>query len=154
MSMKSLIIYHSTYNNNTEKIAKVFASKINADLLNLKDSQKFNIDSYELIGFGSGVYKERMSPILMNCAEQLNLNDKDVFVFSTSGIGMRFYNNKLIKLLKAKGARCKGSFACKGNYVSRDFSENKIFDIFSKFSKGHPNAKDLDNAEKFILKIR
>ncbi|MFU0825825.1 hypothetical protein [Clostridium sp.] len=35
--MKSLIIYFSTYKNNTEKIAKIFANKINADLINLKN---------------------------------------------------------------------------------------------------------------------
>ncbi len=152
-SMKSLIIYHSTYHNNTEKVARVFASKINADLLSLKDSQKVKIDNYDLIGFGSGVYNESMSPQLLNFAEKLNLRDKDVFAFSTSGIGMGFYNNELVNLLKSKGGRYKGDFACKGSFVSRDFSENRIFELLSKFAEGHPNDKDICKAEKFIGKV-
>ncbi len=151
--MKSLIIYHSTYKNNTEKIAKVFASKINADLICLKNSREVRIDNYDLIGFGSGVYKESMSQQLYTCVDELNLKGKDVFVFSTSGAGMGFYNKKLVNLLKSKGARNKGSFACKGSFVSRDFSDNRIFEIMSKFAVGHPNDKDLCKAEKFIEKV-
>ncbi len=151
--MKSLIIYHSTYKNNTEKIAKVFANKINADLVCLKNSRAVRIDNYDLIGFGSGVYKESMSQQLYTYVEELNLKGKDVFVFSTSGAGMGFYNKKLVNLLKSKGARNKGSFACKGSFVSRDFSDNRIFEIMSKFAVGHPNDKDLCKAEKFIEKV-
>ncbi|MDF2543015.1 MAG: flavodoxin [Herbinix sp.] len=127
--MKSLILYCSTYKSHTEKIAELFSKKINADLLNLKNSKNIMIDEYDFIGFGSGVYKESMAPQIFKCVDKLNLMNKDVFVFSTSGVGMRYYNMKLIKLLEAKGARCKGSFACKGSFVSRDFSDNKIFEF-------------------------
>lgn len=151
--MKSLIIYFSSYKNNTEKIAKVFADKINADLINLKNLKEIEIDNYDLIGFGSGVYKESLAPQLLKCIEKLNLKDKKVFVFSTSGIGMKFYNNKLIKLLTSKGAVNKGSFACKGSLVAQEFSNNKIFDIVGRLSKGHPNDKDLRKAEEFIEKV-
>lgn len=151
--MKSLIIYCSTYKNHTEKIAEVLAKNINADLINLKNSKDIKIDSYDLIGFGSGVYKESMAPQLFNAVEKLNFRDKNVFVFSTSGVGMKFYNNSLIKLLESKGAKCRGSFACKGSFVSRDFSDNKIFEFMSKFAQGHPNLKDFRKAEKFIEKV-
>ncbi|MBM7869750.1 flavodoxin [Clostridium pascui] len=151
--MKSLIIYFSSYKNNTKKIAKVFADKINADLINLKNLKEIEIDNYDLIGFGSGVYKESLSPQLFNCIEKLNLKGKKFFVFSTSGIGMKFYNNKLIKLLVSKGAINKGSFACKGALVAQEFSNNKIFDIVGRLSQGHPNDKDLRKAEEFIEKV-
>ncbi|PRR69133.1 flavodoxin domain-containing protein [Clostridium thermopalmarium] len=154
--MKSLIIYFSTYKNNTEKIAKVFANKINADLIslkNLENIEEIETDNYDLIGFGSGVYKESLSPQLFKCIEELNLKDKNVFVFSTSGIGMKFYNNKAVKLLVSKGAINKGSFACKGSFVAHEFSKNKIFDIMGRLSKGHPNYKDIRNAEEFIEKV-
>lgn len=151
--MKSLIVYCSNYYNNTEKIAKVFAKKINADLINLKNLNDIKIDNYNLIGFGSGVYKENLAPQLFNCIEKLNLKGKNIFVFSTSGVGVVFYNKKLINLLVSKGAMCKGSFACKGSFNCRDFSNNKLFEIMSKFSEGHPNDKDLSKAEKFIEKV-
>lgn len=151
--MKSLIIYCSTYKKHTEEIAELFAKKINADLINLKNSKDIHIENYDVIGFGSGVYKESMAPQIFHCVEKLNLKNKAVFVFSTSGAGKKFYNNKLIKLLETKEAICKGSFACKGSFVSRDFSENRIFEFMSKFAQGHPNDKDFCKAEKFIEKV-
>lgn len=151
--MKSLIIYSSTYKGNTKRIAEVLGEPINADLVNLKSFKDINIQDYDLIGFGSGVYKESISAQLFNYIETLNLRGKSVFVFSTSGVGLTFYNKKLINLLGSKGAICKGSFACKGSFISKDFSNNKIFEIMSKFSKGHPNQKDFSKAENFIKKI-
>jgi flavodoxin len=151
--MKSLVIYYSTYKNHTEQVAELFAEKMKADILNLKKTKDINIDNYDLIGFGSGVYMESMTPKIFACVEQLNLKSKDAFVFSTSGAGMRYYNNKLIKLLEAKGASCKGSFACKGSFVGKDFSDKKIFDFMSRFAIGHPNDKDFRKADEFIKKV-
>ncbi len=151
--MKSLIIYSSDYKNNTGKISQVFAEKIGSDLVNLRNSHDINIENYDLIGFGSGVYKESLSPKLYRVVEKLNLKGKNVFVFSTSGVGMKYYNNRLIKLLESKGAIIKGSFACKGSFTAKDFSNNKIFAFMDRLSQGHPNHKDFKKAEKFIVQI-
>ena len=70
--MKSLIIYYSYYNKNTEKIAKILADKTNAEIINLKETNiAVDLDSYDLIGFGSGVYNESLSPILYKAVEGL-----------------------------------------------------------------------------------
>ena len=151
--MKSLIIYCSDYKNNTERIAKMFAEKINSDLINVRNFQDVDLEKYTLIGFGSGVYMEKLSPKLYKLVDKMDLNGKNVFVFSTSGVGMKFYNNSLIKLLKSKGAINKGSFACNGSFIAKEFSKNKIFYIMGRLSQGHPNIKDLKKAELFIKKI-
>ncbi|MGB9978919.1 flavodoxin domain-containing protein [Methanobacterium sp.] len=52
--MRSLIIYKSVHHGNTEKIAKVMSSDLEADLLDLKNVNKDVINEYDLIGFGSG----------------------------------------------------------------------------------------------------
>ena len=93
--MKALIIYCSQYKNNTKESAQLFARKMDCELVNVKDVKdinNINIEKYDLIGFGSGVYKESTSPKIMNLIEKFNLKDKNVFVFSTSGAGMKFYN--------------------------------------------------------------
>ncbi len=151
--MKTLIIYCSNYKNNTEKIARVFADKIGSELLNIKDVVDEDIEKYSLIGFGSGVYNESISPKLLKLVDSLNLTGKDVFVFSTSGAGMGYYNNKLIRLLESKGAVNRGSFACKGSFVAKEFTDNRIFDFFGKLSQGHPNDKDFKKAESFIERV-
>lgn len=151
--MKSLIIYCSEYKKNTARIAQIFAGKIGSELINLRDINEIDIDNYDLIGFGSGVYKETMSPKLFQLVDKLSLKGKNVFVFSTSGVGMRFYNKKLITLLESKGAIVKGSFACKGSFTSKDFSNKKIFALMDRLSQGHPNDKDFREAEQFMDKI-
>lgn len=151
--MKSLIIYCSDYKNNTERIAQMFAEKINSDLINVRNFRDVDLEKYNLIGFGSGVYIEKLSPKLYKLVDKMDLKGKNVFVFSTSGVGMKFYNNSLIKLLKSKGAINKGSFACKGSFIAKEFSKNKIFDIMGRLSQGHPNIKDFKKAERFIRKI-
>jgi flavodoxin len=103
--MRALIIYCSDYNNNTEKIARIFAEKTDCELINIRDVNDINIENYNLIGFGSGVYRESLSLKILGLVDKLNLKGKNVFVFSTSGSGMKFYNNSLIKLLESKGAR-------------------------------------------------
>lgn len=153
--MKTLIIYYSFYKKNTEKIANVFANRIDCDLIHLElDSDlKIDIEKYNLIGFGSGIYTETISPKIFLLIDKLDLEGKEVFVFSTSGIGMRFYNKSLIKALNSKGAINIGSFACLGSFERRDFSSFRGFDLFSFFAKNRPNERDYRRAEKFIDKL-
>ena len=153
--MKALIIYCSDYRGNTEKIASEIASKIDAELLNIKDfkNDSIHIEEYTLIGFGSGIYRETMSHKLYGIADRLDLGGKDTFVFSTSGVGMKFYNSKLTKLLKKKGAIVLGSFACKGSFIASEFTDKKTFNLFGKMSQGHPDKSDMENAERFILEL-
>jgi len=151
--VKTLIVYCSEYKQNTEKLARLFAEKTGGDLKNIRDLGTFELEKYDLIGFGSGVYRESLSGKLFRLAEKLDLTGKEVFVFSTSGVGMKFYNNKLIALLAAKGAIIRGSFACKGSFVASDFSKNKLFELIGKFAQGHPDERDLQRAENFIGEI-
>lgn len=55
--MKVLIIYCSEYRKHTEKIAQFFANTIDCDIVNIKKSENPNIENYDIVGFGSGVYR-------------------------------------------------------------------------------------------------
>jgi flavodoxin len=151
--MKSLIIYCSDYKKNTEKVARIFAEKTHCELINIRDISDINIENYDIIGFGSGVYRENLSPKLFRLVDKLELRGKKVFVFSTSGVGMKFYNNSLKKLLVSKGAINKGSFACKGSFIAKDFTNIKLFDLMGRLSQGHPNDRDFKRAERFIESV-
>lgn len=151
--MRTLIIYCSEYKHNTEKLAQVYAREIDCVVRNIRDIADVNPEEYDLIGFGSGVYQERLSPKLTNLVHQLDLKGKNTFVFSTSGIGMKFYNHSLIRILLKKGAIVKGSFACKGSFIARDFTNHRIFNLLEVLTKGHPNARDDNKAKRFIAKM-
>jgi len=153
--LKTVLFYSSDYRTNTEKIAKVMASEIDAEYVNIDNlkNDDYNTEQFDLIGFGSGVYREDLSKDLYRLTERLTLKDKKVFVFSTSGIGMNSYNKRLLRHLSSKGALSMGSFACKGSFTASDFSEIKIFKLIGKSAEDHPDEKDLLNAKAFILKI-
>lgn len=153
MSMKVLIIYSSSYKGNTEKIAKIFSEKADCDLMNIKDNRPMELGKYDLIGFGSGVYKESVSPGLLRLIRSLELEGKPVFVFSTSGVGIKAYNRSLIRALESKGASVRGSFACKGSFIAEEFTTVRIFALMSRLAEGHPGGKDFRAAEKFILDL-
>ncbi|HCX64182.1 MAG TPA: flavodoxin [Eubacteriaceae bacterium] len=152
--MKTLIVYCSKYKYHTEKIAHLFARHLKGDMVNIKDVDAVSVENYDLIGFGSGVYKERLSPKLYQVTKQWDLENKKVFVFSTSGIGMKFYNKPLIRHLISKGAIHEGSFACKGSFNAKDFTRVRIFRLFEEQAKGHPNKQDYEKAQKFVFNLK
>lgn len=145
--MKTLIVYYSAYRKNTEKIAECMAGQFNGDLVHAKDYNENDVNNYDMVGFGSGVYNQKMHPSIFKAIEKSNLQNKNSFVFSTSAVGIKKYNNDAIKLLLDKNAKVVGSFSCRG------FFTTKILDIFGGTAKGHPNNVDFKNAEKFAEKI-
>ncbi len=145
--MKTLIVYYSAYKKNTEKIAECMAEQFGGDLVHTKDYNENDINNYDIVGFGSGVYNQKMHPSIFKAIEKSNLKNKKTFVFSTSAVGIKKYNNDAIKLLLDKSAKVVGSFSCRG------FFTTKFLDIFGGTAKGHPNNVDFQNAEKFAGSI-
>jgi len=54
--MKTLIVYTSVHHQNTEKVAKVMAEELKADLTPTTDAKPDTLMTGDLIGFGSGIY--------------------------------------------------------------------------------------------------
>ena len=44
-------------------------------------------------------------------------------------------------------------FTCNGRFIASEFTSNKVFAIIGRLSQGHPNNKDIMEAEKFIEKL-
>jgi flavodoxin len=145
--METLIVYYSAYRKNTEKIAECMREQFGGEIVHAKDYNENDIDKYDMIGFGSGVYNQKMHPSILNAIDKSNLQNKNTFVFSTSAVGIKKYNNDAEKLLLAKGAKVVGSFACRG------FFTTKFLNFFGGTAKGHPNKVDLQNAEIFAGSI-
>jgi flavodoxin len=56
--MKVLIVYYSAYRKNTEKIAECMREQFAGEMVHTKDYNENDIDKYDMIGFGSGVYNQ------------------------------------------------------------------------------------------------
>jgi len=141
--MKTLIIYHSEHHGNTEKIARIISTVLNAELLRPQNKDIVGIDNYDLIGFGSGIYYRKFHKDIYSIIEKLPEQEgKKSFIFSTAG--NKTYSIKAHDLfkskLKEKGFQVIGEFSCPG------------FDTAltpEGINKGRPNASDLKAAENF-----
>jgi len=152
LQMKSLIVLFSYHHNNTEKIAKAISKVLNAEIKTPQQINPEELQDYDLIGFGSGIYSAKHHKYLLELADELpEVNNRDAFLFSTAGITGKSKAAKdhaiLREKLQSKGYIIIDEFQCKG------FNTNSFLRLFGGMNKGRPNAQDLKNAEEFALKL-
>lgn len=142
--MKTLIIYESIHHGNTEKIVKIMAESLNADIAKTKDVNVSTLNKYDLIGFGSGIYYSKLHKNILDFIDNLEiLTNNKAFVFSTSGQGKTKYNKLAEEKLKEKNFEVVGSFACKG------YDTFGPLKLFGGIAKGRPNDNDFEKAKDF-----
>jgi flavodoxin len=144
---------YSYHHNNTEKIAKVFAKVLDAQIKTPQQIKHKELQDYDLIGFGSGIYSAKHHESLLDLADKLpQVNNRKAFIFSTSGITGESKaakdHSKLRKKLQSKGYIIVDEFQCKG------FNTNSFLKLFGGINKGRPNAEDLKHAEEFAQNLK
>jgi flavodoxin len=153
MEMKSLLVLYSYHHKNTEKIAKVFAKVLDAQIKTPQQINPQELEEYRLVGFGSGIYGEKHHKSLLDLADRLpQVSERKAFIFSTSAImGKEKVANDhstLREKLESKGYMIVDEFACKG------FNTNSFLKHFGGMNKGRPNAEDLKHAEEFSQNLK
>jgi flavodoxin len=138
---------------NTEKIAKVMAKVLDAQIKWPDKIKPQELQEYNLVGFGSGIYGEKHHKLLLGLADILpQVNNKKAFIFSTSAImgkeKVAKDHSALREKLELKGYNIVDEFACKG------FNTNSFLKHFGGMNKGRPNAEDLKNAEEFAQNLK
>ena len=150
--MKSLIITISIHHENTLKIAKVIAKVIDAKIKKPSQIKTKEIQEYDLVGFGSGIYGAKNHKDLIHFIDNFTLvNNKKAFIFSTAGITSKNKaakdHNMLREKIESKGYFITDEFQCKG------FNTNSFLKYLGGMNKGRPNIDDFNNAEEFALKL-
>ena len=150
--MKSLLVVISIHHNNTEKIADAMAKVLNAQIKKPKEIKPEELQEYDLIGIGSGIYGEKHHEDLLGLADKLpQVTDKKAFIFSTSAVMGKAKvakdHSQLREKLESKGYMIIGEFSCKG------FNTNSFMKYLGGMNKGRPNAEDLENAEEFVKNL-
>ena len=143
---KSLIICHSEHHGNTKKIAKEIASILNSELIS-SYIQVNNLEKYDLVGFGSGIYYGKFHDNIYEIIDSLPYqNGKPCFIFSTSG--SKSYaergHQSLKEKLKKKGLEVIAEFNCLGFDTALNAEGINL---------GRPNEEDLENARKFAERL-
>ena len=148
--MRALIIYKSVHHGNTKKVAEVIAKVLNADL---KDAGNVNIEEvekYEVIGIGSGIFFGKHHRSVLNFVERMPLmRHKKAFIFSTRGGTPTWINHiALRRKLKEKGFKIIGEFSCKG------YDTFGILKYIGGLTRGKPDKRDLRRAANFAEEVR
>jgi len=138
---------------NTEKIAKVFAKVLDAQIKTPQQINPEELQEYSLIGFGSGIYGAKHHELLLNLADKLPQDtNKKTFIFSTSAIlgaeKVAKDHSLLREKLQSKGYMIIDEFACKG------FNTNSFLKYLGGMNKGRPNAEDIKRAEEFAQNLK
>ena len=148
---KILLILFSFHHKNTEKIAKVFAKVLDAQIIKPQQINPQELQDYSLIGFGSGLYDEKHHKSLLNLADKLPpVTNRKAFIFSTSGTTYYYKKNHLPlrEKLQSKGYIIVDEFNCAG------FNTNSFLRFVGGINKGRPNAEDLKRAEEFAQNLK
>ncbi len=150
---KILLVLFSFHHKNTEKIAKVFAKVLDAQIKKPKQINPEDLQEYDLVGFGSGIYSDEHHKSLLDLVDKIpQVNNKKAFIFSTSAMmgEDKVFNDhsKLREKLLSKGYMIVDEFACKG------YNTNSFLRYFGGMNKGRPNAEDLKHAEVFAKNLK
>ena len=155
--MKCLLVLFSYHNKNTEKIAKVFAKVLDAQIKAPQQINPEELQEYALIGFGSGIYDSKHHKSLFDLVDRLpQVTNKKAFIFSTCGvpgIGMNEEyvaknHSELREKLQSRGYVIVNEFSCMG------LNTNAFLRFFGGINKGRPNAEDLKHAEEFAQNLK
>lgn len=158
--MKTIVIVFSYHHKNTEKIAQVIAKVLDAPIKTPQQIHPAELQEYDLIGFGSGIYDSKYHLALLVLADSLSqVTDKKTFLFSTCGAPAFAFdgghvNDYIIKAhsalkekLQLKGYTVVNEFMCPG------FNTNSFLKFFGGINKGRPNANDFKRAEEFAMNL-
>ena len=153
VDLNTLIVLFSYHHNNTEKIAKVFAKVLDAQVKSPQETSSNELKKYDLIGFGAGIDSGKHYRELLDFADALpQVTDKKAFIFSTSGMTgekkLTKDHSALREKLQSKGYLIVDEFQCKG------FNTNSFLKYFGGINKGRPNSEDLKHAEAFAGKLK
>jgi len=149
--MKTAIVCVSVHHGNTWRVASAMAGSLGTEPLEPRNVDIDSLLTSDLIGFGSGIYFGRPHRSLLAFVDRLPfVAGKKAFIFSTSGARNGIvqlpwcdYNRVLTRKLHQKGFETIGEFSCRG------FDTAGPWRLLGGFSRGRPNAEDLQNARDF-----
>jgi len=151
LPVKSLLVLVSYHHKNTEKVAKVMARVLGAPIKTPQETDSQELQDYDLVGFGSGIYGAKHHLALLDFAAALpQVSDGKAFIFSTSSNlePMAKHHAPLKTILQSKGYAIVDEFTCAG------FNTNSFSRLFGGLNRGRPNAEDLKNAEEFAERLK
>ena len=95
--MKTIVIYKSKYGS-TKQYAEWIAEALSADLFEAKNVKAADLEKYDTIIYGGGLYAEVIAGVTLITKNYDKLSDKKLIVFTTgiTPLDLREYYDKLV----------------------------------------------------------
>ena len=142
--MKTAICYYSRHHGNTLAVLDAMTKGCDVDLIDVTARMAVRLDQYDRIGFASGIYFSKFSPVVVNFARQYLPEGREVFFVYTYGAPKVSLPGNITAAVKEKGCRILGQFGCRG------YDTFGPFKLIGGLAKGHPDAQDLKKAKQFF----
>ena len=142
--MKTAICYYSRHHGNTLAVLEAMTEGCDVDLIDVTARMAVRLDQYDRIGFASGIYFSKFSPVVVNFARQYLPEGREVFFVYTYGAPKVSLPGNITAAVKEKGCRILGQFGCRG------YDTFGPFKLIGGLAKGHPDAQDLKKAKQFF----
>jgi len=143
------IVVTSMHHDNTLKTARVMAAELKAVLFTPEQAFAEDLNKYDLVGFGSGIYFGQHHRALIRMVRSYSRVPQDVFIFSTAGLPWlsRWFHWPLRRVLLKRGCRIAAEFSCRGwDNVGPLF-------FIGGINRQHPDARDLNRAVSFARQL-
>ncbi|WP_234432182.1 flavodoxin family protein [Streptomyces sp. NRRL S-378] len=148
--MKTLLVCTSVSHGNTRRVARAMAGVLDARVVAPQEVTPEEVAEHDLVGFGSGVFAQRMHPDLLRFVRALPPSSGRAFVFATSGLpelAFAPFTRPLVRLLAGRGRAVEATFTCRG------FDTWAPFRLIGGINKQRPDADDLSAARAFARRL-
>ena len=148
-SGRVLIICFSSHHGNTRRVADAMAMELGATILAPEKVHVEQLEEYDLVGWGSGIYFGRHAASLIQLAKSLPQQPRNTFIFSTAGLPVLrwWFHSSLRRALQSRGCKVVGEFNCAGWDTVGPLA------WFGGIERKHPNEKDLQRARAFARSL-
>ena len=145
--MKTAVCYYSRHHGNTKKVLDAMAEGTDIDLIDVTSRMAVHLEDYDCIGFASGIYYSKFQETVLDFARQYLPQNKEVFFVYTCGPRRRRYTQTKSERAPARRPNILGEYGCRG------FDTFGPFKLIGGIAKGHPNAKELQEAKRFCRTV-
>ncbi|MBC7965059.1 MAG: flavodoxin family protein [Fuerstia sp.] len=144
------IVYASIHHGNTRKLAESLSAALGADLFTVEEAGNLDLNHYELLGLGSGIYFGRHHTSLGKLVDSWQPPARRVFIFSTAGLPFLrwFQHASLRRRLVKQGCKVVAEFCCRG------WDTVGPLWLMGGINRKHPNTNDLNRALEFARHLK
>jgi flavodoxin len=146
--MKTLILLISYHHGNTRKIIDEVASVLDAEVKDPANTSPETLKNYDLVGFASGIYYDKMDKRITRFVEGLSPGEGLCFILTTSGGAHGKAHDEMRKLVTSKGYKVSSEWNC------RAFDTFGPLTLIGGINKGKPDTADIKSARLFAEKLK